>query len=133
MVAAIQSAPTSRELAEKDRADREARRRLKEKQAEEIRIAKEKRRAKEAETARLIERQEAMARAAAATVVPSTARDPSRLIQPTAAMIERARQRQAEEEEQAEYARTHGGRTPGTMLQRNVMGHTATPAWRKGL
>jgi hypothetical protein len=132
MVAAIQAAPTASEIAEKERAEKEARRRRKEQQEEQIRAVKEKRLAKEAQTARLMERQEAMARAAAASV-PSTSRDPSRLTQPTAAMVERARQREAEDAAQAEYSRTHGGRTPGTMLGRQVLGHTATPSWRKGI
>jgi hypothetical protein len=62
-----------------------------------------------------------------------TQRDPSRLTRPTSAMVARARQREEEEAEVAEYQRTHGGKTPTTMLSRPVLGSRATPGWRQGL
>lgn len=130
LVSQIQSQPTQRALEEKEREEREARRRLKEKQEEELRRVKEKREAKAAETARAQERKAALERASAA---PATHRDPSRLTQPTGAMLARARQREQEEEEIEKYKREHGGRTPSTMMGRTSLGHTAMPAWRKGL
>jgi hypothetical protein len=130
LVSQIQSQPTQADLAEKERAEKEARRRLKEQQAEELRKVKEKREAKLAETARERERKSALERASAA---PATQRDPSRLTQPTGAMIARAKQREEEEEAIEKYKREHGGRTPSTMLGRTSLGHTAMPSWRKGL
>lgn len=130
LVEQLQAQPTQRELQERERSERDARRRLRDKQEADLRAVREKREARLAETARREERRDALARAAAA---PSTARDPSRLTQPTTAMLERARQREAEEAELVAYQKSHGGRTPSTMLARPVMGHTATPGWRKGM
>lgn len=137
LVSSIQSGPSEAEIQERHQLERERRKRMKEQQEEELRRTREKRLAREALTARQQERTEQLSRASTAAVIGgstvATARDPSRLTQPTQSMVERAKQRQSEEAEQEEYARTHGGRTPGTMLTRMNMGHTATPSWRKGL
>ena len=131
MVAAIQAAPSAREIAQAERAEREATRRLREKQEALLAEVAAKRAAKEREAARAEQRRAQMAAAAAPAL--ASQRDPSRLVRPTSAMVERARQREAEEAEIAEYQRTHGGKTPTTMLSRPVLGMKATAGWRQGL
>lgn len=131
MVAAIASAPSAREIAQAERAEREAARRLREKQEALLAEVAAKRAAKEREAHRAEQRRAQLAAASAPAL--SSQRDPSRLVRPTSAMVERARQRESEEAEIAEYQRTHGGKTPTTMLSRPVLGMKATAGWRQGL
>lgn len=133
LVAAMQSAPTERERSERAHTEREAARKLKLKQESLLREVKQKREEKAREKARAIEKKEALLRASAPLASVAVVRDPSRLTRPTSALLARAKQREAEEEAAREYASTHGGRTPATMLGRVSMGHTATPSWRKGI
>ena len=91
----------------------------------------EKRQAKERQQRAAEERRLQMQQAAAPAL--ATQRDPSRLTRPTSALLQRAKQREEEEAAVAEYQRTHGGKTPSTVLSRPVMGSRATPGWRAGL